>query len=57
MEKKIRSMDGKKVAGDLEPFLLKTGETGLVNRKNLLLFLDQYRNTLGETLVSKKSKT
>ena len=46
LEDKLKKLDEKKVIKDLQPFILKPEEFDMINKKNILLFFEQYRDTV-----------
>ncbi len=47
LENKIDILNEKKIIDDIRPFILKEDELYLLNKKNILLFIKQYRNSIG----------
>ena len=46
VEDKINNMDETRITNDLQPFILKPDELDLITKKNLMLFLGQYREAV-----------
>ena len=48
LEKRINNMDENKIIKDLQPFIMKPEELDIINKKNLLLFFNQYKEAIGD---------
>ncbi len=50
LENIVRSMNENKIIQDLQPFILNPEELDIINKKNLILFFNQYREAIGDRI-------